>query len=177
MTDARPQADDAMKVSKDHPAQAAAEQLVANTVDTGQEFATDTTTVRSAIPGWEVPYEEHPAHQAFDRILDALASLAARVREIEAELRECPGTWPAAEARVDAAEQERGRDAIHIRDLAADKAVLAARVEQLEGALAACRELFTELRGDWSDNRGPCREGFAIIDAALAGGRGEGNTA
>lgn len=43
-----------------------------------------------------------------------------------------------------------------------------ARFNELEDALKACRELFVELRGDWSDNRGPCREGFEIIDRALA---------
>jgi hypothetical protein len=45
---------------------------------------------------------------------------------------------------------------------------LEANCEALTAALRECRGLFSELRGDWSDNRGPCREGFRIIDAALA---------
>ena len=44
---------------------------------------------------------------------------------------------------------------------------MAGRVNRAEGALGECRELFAELRGDWSDNRGPCREGMMIIDKVL----------
>lgn len=42
-----------------------------------------------------------------------------------------------------------------------------ARVKDLEGALRRCRELFSDIRGDWTDPRSECREGWAIIDAAL----------
>jgi hypothetical protein len=42
-----------------------------------------------------------------------------------------------------------------------------ARVEQLEEALSKCRELFSEIRADWSDPRDEIREGWAVIDAAL----------
>jgi hypothetical protein len=42
-------------------------------------------------------------------------------------------------------------------------------ISSLEGALKECYEVFTFLRSDWSDNRGPCRHGWAVIDAALNG--------
>lgn len=48
---------------------------------------------------------------------------------------------------------------------------LAKRVNAAEGALLECRDLFSELRGDWSDNRGPCREGMMIIDKVLEGAK------
>ena len=39
---------------------------------------------------------------------------------------------------------------------------------EAETALGKCNELFDEIRGDWSDPRSACREGWAIIGAALA---------
>ena len=35
-------------------------------------------------------------------------------------------------------------------------------------ALGQCRDLFLEVRADWSDPRSECREGWALIDAAIA---------
>jgi len=40
--------------------------------------------------------------------------------------------------------------------------------DDLLEALGRCRELFSDIRGDWSDPRADCREGWAIIDAAIA---------
>ena len=45
------------------------------------------------------------------------------------------------------------------------------RIKELEGALEKCGELFSEIRGDWSDPRSECREGWAIINAALSAGK------
>jgi hypothetical protein len=45
----------------------------------------------------------------------------------------------------------------------------AAEIERLRVALVGCRELFSEIRKDWSDPRSEIREGWAIIDAALTG--------
>ena len=35
-------------------------------------------------------------------------------------------------------------------------------------ALKQCSKLFHSIRGDWSDPRAECREGWAVIDAALS---------
>src|SRR3990172_4188835 len=47
-------------------------------------------------------------------------------------------------------------------------ASLRAENAAFRAALEKCKELFTEIRGDWSDPRAECREGWAVIDAALA---------
>ena len=59
------------------------------------------------------------------------------------------------------------------RDLAR-AAIAATGVEHLQSQLASmrealtkCRELFSEIRMDWSDPRAECREGWSVIDAAL----------
>lgn len=49
----------------------------------------------------------------------------------------------------------------------AETIALRQEVESLREALTKCRELFSEIRMDWSDPRAECREGWAIIDAAL----------
>ena len=41
--------------------------------------------------------------------------------------------------------------------------------EVVNEVLDALRSLFSEIRNDWSDPRGWCREGWAIIDAARSG--------
>jgi len=49
---------------------------------------------------------------------------------------------------------------------------LTAERERLRAALKGCRELFSEIRKDWSDPRkvkNEIREGWAVIDAALTG--------
>ena len=46
-------------------------------------------------------------------------------------------------------------------------ALIAAAPDLLE-ALTKCRGLFSEIRNDWTDPRAECREGWAIIDAAIA---------
>ena len=50
-----------------------------------------------------------------------------------------------------------------------------AKIERLEDALAETRralriahDLFSDIRGDWSDPRWQCRHGWEVIDAALA---------
>jgi hypothetical protein len=40
--------------------------------------------------------------------------------------------------------------------------------EIMREALKRCRELFYEIRMDWSDPRSECREGVALIDEALS---------
>jgi hypothetical protein len=50
---------------------------------------------------------------------------------------------------------------------AADLAAARAETALLREALEKCRDLFTEIRGDWSDPRSECREGWRIIDEAL----------
>lgn len=42
-------------------------------------------------------------------------------------------------------------------------------VDDLVQTLRTCRILFEELRSDWSDNRGPCRDGMEAIDKVLEG--------
>jgi len=41
------------------------------------------------------------------------------------------------------------------------------RIEVLRSALTRCRELFDEIRNDWSDPRSECRAGWAVIHEAL----------
>lgn len=41
------------------------------------------------------------------------------------------------------------------------------RIEVLREALVRCRELFDEIRNDWSDPRSECRAGWAVIEGAL----------
>jgi hypothetical protein len=41
------------------------------------------------------------------------------------------------------------------------------RIEELEGIIEEMTKLFGELRGDWSDNRGPCRTGLGLAEQAL----------
>ncbi len=45
--------------------------------------------------------------------------------------------------------------------------LIAAAPELLE-ALQKCRALFSEIKGDFTDPREECREGWAIIDTAIA---------
>ena len=40
--------------------------------------------------------------------------------------------------------------------------------QKLSDALNKCYDLFAEIRGDWSDPRAECREGFEVITQALA---------
>lgn len=47
-------------------------------------------------------------------------------------------------------------------------AALESQAAALREALEKSRDLFTDIRGDWSDPRSRCRQGWAIIDAALA---------
>lgn len=46
---------------------------------------------------------------------------------------------------------------------------LEAENKLLKEALFRCNELFSLLRGDWSDNRHWCRQGWAIVEKALNG--------
>jgi hypothetical protein len=43
---------------------------------------------------------------------------------------------------------------------------LADEVARLRGLLAACGLLFSQIRGDWSDPRYACREGWRLVDMA-----------
>ncbi len=47
-------------------------------------------------------------------------------------------------------------------------ATAATLIEALSEALATCNGLFDVIRGDWSDPRSECREGWGVIAAALA---------
>lgn len=49
---------------------------------------------------------------------------------------------------------------------AEDESILG-NADTLADALKRCRELFSEIRGDWTDPREQCREGWRVIDAAL----------
>lgn len=42
------------------------------------------------------------------------------------------------------------------------------QVTTLREALKKCYELFSDIRGDWTDPRAECREGWKVIDNALA---------
>jgi hypothetical protein len=42
-----------------------------------------------------------------------------------------------------------------------------AHIAELRSTLEQCAVLFVDLRDDWSDNRGPCREGIALINKVL----------
>jgi len=44
---------------------------------------------------------------------------------------------------------------------------LAQALDEDTSVLEQCRELFLDLRQDWSDNRGACREGIALINSVL----------
>ena len=46
-------------------------------------------------------------------------------------------------------------------------AQLTAERDALRVALEKCRELFADIRGDWTDPRSQCREGWRVIDEAL----------
>lgn len=39
--------------------------------------------------------------------------------------------------------------------------------ERMRAALKRCSDLFSEIRGDWTDPRNQCREGWRVIDEAL----------
>ena len=52
--------------------------------------------------------------------------------------------------------------------LAAASNMWRAHAEALAEALDECKELFSAIRGDWSDPRAECRAGWAVIDTALA---------
>ncbi len=45
---------------------------------------------------------------------------------------------------------------------------LKATIAQMREALSQCRDLFWDIRNDWSDPRSECHEGSRIIDAALS---------
>lgn len=55
-----------------------------------------------------------------------------------------------------------------MRAVHADVVALCREVRRLRAALERCDELFHEIRCDFTDPRSECREGMAIVSAALA---------
>lgn len=117
--------------------------------------------------------ELRDAYAALQKDRNAWASRAvaakARVKELEEWRHNCAMDLLDAKARVRELEAM-AAEVMPLRKATTDRLVAAElALEAATKVLGECRELFVELRGDWSDNRGPCREGLAIIDAALAG--------